>query len=80
MYISPIVLFCNTIMYVTKGAVPRCCGYYGEGSTSGSINVHLVSCNGSEANITSCSYLTSTVNDHHNDVGVQCQRGHSLSM
>ena len=79
MYISPTLLFCNT-MYVTIiiGADPRCCGYYGEGS--GPISVHLVSCNGTEANITSCSYLTSTVNDHHNDVGVQCQRGHSLSM
>ena len=61
---------------MTIGAVPRCCGYYGEGS--GPINVRVVSCNGSEANITSCSFVTTTVFDHQNDVGVQCQQGQSF--
>ena len=55
------------------GSFPRCCGYYGEGS--GPIIVHTVSCSGTEANITLCSYLTSTLYDHENDVGVQCQQG-----
>ena len=61
---------------MTIGGVPRCCGYYGEGS--GPINVRVVSCNGSEANITSCSFVTTTVFDHQNDVGVQCQQGQSF--
>ena len=61
---------------MTIGAVPRCCGYYGEGS--GPINVRVVSCTGFEPNITSCSFVTTTVYNHQNDVGVQCQQGQSF--
>ena len=55
------------------GAVPRCCGYYGEGS--GEISVQSIACSGSEANVTSCLYSTSIVYDHQSDVGVQCKQG-----
>ena len=58
-------------MYI--GAVPHCCGHYGEGS--GAILVQSISCSGSEANITSCLYSTSVAHDHQYDVGVQCKQG-----
>ena len=63
--------FCNNP--TCTGAVPLCCGQYGEGS--GSILVNSVSCSGYEETISSCYVSTSTVFDHQNAVGVQCQQG-----
>ena len=71
------ILVCITDFHnqsVPIGAVPRCCGYYGEGS--GPVLLQQVSCTGSEENITSCPNLTSIIYNHQNDVGVQCQQGY----
>ena len=58
----------------TVGAI-SCCDEYDMGRES----VHLsgVSCVGSEASITQCSYtIVSSLNvSHQQDVGVQCQQG-----
>ena len=56
------------------GAVALYCCSYGQGS--GSTHIDWVNCQGSEPNITSCSYLSSTNGaNHFTDVGVQCQPG-----
>ena len=59
--------------YVSLDAVPRCCGYYGQGN--GRI-FGAISCSGAELNITNCDRTSSQYN-HQNDVGVQCQQGQS---
>ena len=57
--------------HVSLDAVPRCCGYYGEGN--GRI-FGAISCSGAEQNVTNCD-RTSFQYNHQNDVGVQCQQG-----
>ena len=55
-------------------AVPRCCGYYGQGS--GIVRVLSVSCSGYEEDINDCYYSTSSTYNHQYDVGVQCLQGY----
>ena len=57
-----------------QGVEIACCDVFGEGS--GQIHIHIVTCVGSEANITGCNYQNNTViTNHQQDVGVQCQQG-----
>ena len=54
-----------------------CCDPYEEGS--GMILIRDVMCDGSEINITACTYTNNTVpRSDQEDVGVQCQQGELL--
>ena len=70
---TPILILTN--VGINTGLISHCCAYYGEGS--GPIQIESFSCSGSEANITSCSSSSESMDmyDHQYDVGVQCQKG-----
>ena len=74
MFYASLSIFISSSIYQCTGAVVLNCCTYGQGS--GSTHIDWVNCQGSEPNITSCSYLTSTNGaNHFTDVGVQCQPG-----
>ena len=63
----------STYVYSYIGSVARCCSNYGEGV--GPIRIGQVECQGSESSVTNCYYERIDLQDHLNDVGVQCFPG-----
>ena len=72
---SPATVCTMSMHNLPKGGreIP-CCDIFEVGSEP--IHIHNVTCLGSEANITECSYLNTTaITSYQHNVGVQCEQG-----